>query len=1035
VEGERKQVTVLFADLKGSMELLADRDPEEARKILDPVLERMIEAVHHYEGTVNQVMGDGIMALFGAPLAHEDHAVRACYAALRMQESVRQYADHVFRSRGLPIQIRVGLNSGEVVVRAIGSDLHMDYTAVGRTTHLAARMEQAATPGSTLITAATLQLVEGYMQVRPLGPVAVRGLADPTEVYELVGARAVRSRLRAAATRGLTPFVGRTSELDQLAGTLDTVGRGHGQVVAIVGEPGVGKSRLVYEVVHSHRTHGWLVVESTSVSYGKATPYLPLIDSLKSYFHVDDRDDARTVREKVGGKIITLDLALLPAIPVFLSLFNVLDDDPQWEALEPAQRRVRTLEACKALVLRESQAQPLVLVFEDLHWIDAETQAFLDSLVESLPTARILLLVNYRPEYQHAWGSKTYYLQLRIDPLPADCADELLATLLGGDPGLALLKRSLIEATEGNPFFLEESIRTLVETRALSGERGVYRLAREVTAIEVAPTVQTVLAARIDRLPAGEKRLLQSAAVIGKDVPVPLLKAIAGLADDELGRQLTHLQAAEFLYETRVSPEAEYTFKHALTHDVAYGSLLGEPRRDLHARIVEAIERLYRGRLAERLEQLAHHAVRGEMWDKAAEYARQAGAQAMSRAANREAAGYLEQALSALQHLSPRAETVAKSIDLRFELRDALWSLGQADMVLGHLREAEALAQGAGDQRRLVRATVYLAHYSYTMDDSPRGPEPLRRARAAASALGDPVLELQADVRLGQVHLAMGDYHQAVAALTRVLRSIEGRPVDERWGMLVPPAVFARTLLLRALAELGDFPEGQPLADEVLRIGEQAGHPYTLIHAWWGAGAFYSRQGVVLRASPLLERAFELCRTAPYPALLPGVAASLAWASTLGGRAAQALALTEAIERGRAGQASRLAVLGEVYLQTGRLADATSCAARALDVARGRQSLGAEAWALRLLGEVATASEPANDAKAADHYRAGLSAASALRMRPLVAHCHLGLGKLYRRTGKREQATEHLTTTTTMYREMDMPYWLEKAETEMRRPA
>src|SRR5512136_387389 len=504
LEGERKHVTVLFADLKGSMELLADRDPEEARRLLDPVLERMMEAVHHYEGTVNQVMGDGIMALFGAPVAHEDHAVRACYAALRMQRWINLYADELQRGGGTPVQIRVGLNSGEVVVRAIGSDLHMDYTAVGQTTHLAARMEQMAKPGSVLVTGGTLKLAEGYVRVRPLGPVTVKGLDNPTEVYELTGMGPARSRLQASASRGLTRFVGRERELQQLAQALDHSGAGHGQAVAIVGEAGVGKSRIVWEFTRSHRTHGWLVLESGSVSYGRATPYLPVIELLKAYLRIEERDDQREIRERVAGKLLTLDRALEPLLTPLLALLDVPVDDTTWNALDPPQRRQRTLEAIKRLLLRESQVQPLLVIFEDLHWIDAETQALLDSLIEGLPTARLLLLVNYRPEYQHTWGNRTYYMQLRLDPLPPESAEQLLNVLLGADVGLDSLKRVLIARTEGNPFFLEESVQSLAETGTLLGERGAYRLAQRLQTVQIPATVQVVLAARIDRVPAGD---------------------------------------------------------------------------------------------------------------------------------------------------------------------------------------------------------------------------------------------------------------------------------------------------------------------------------------------------------------------------------------------------------------------------------------------------------------------------------------------------------------------------------------------------
>ncbi|HEY7494043.1 MAG TPA: adenylate/guanylate cyclase domain-containing protein [Candidatus Tectomicrobia bacterium] len=579
LEGERKQVTVLFADIKDSTELIRDLDPEAAQQLLDPALHTMMEAVHRFEGTVNQALGDGIMALFGAPLAHEDHALRACYAALTTQTAMREYTETVRRAHGIEMRIRVGLNSGEVVVRAIGNDLHMDYSAVGQTTHLAARMEQLATPGTIRLTATTLRLVEGLVRVQALGPIPVRGITEPVEVFELVGASALRRRLQAAAARGLTRFVGREAELAVLRQALDQTGAGHGQVVAVVGEAGVGKSRLVYEGIHSHHTQGRRVLESASVSYGKAAPSFPVVDLLKRYVHIEDTDEPRTVRARVTGQVLTLDETLQETIPALLWLLDALPDDSPFHTLEPPQRRQRTIEALKRVLLRESQVQPLLLVFEDLHWSDTETQALLDSLVESLPTARLLLLVNYRPEYQHGWGSKTYYTQLRLDPLPPASAEAVLNALLGPDLSLAPLKRLLIERTEGNPFFLEESVRTLVETGVLVGEAGAYRLAHALPTIQVPATVQAVLAARIDRLPAEEKQLLQAAAVIGTEVPLPLLEAIAELPEVAVQRGLAHLQTAEFLYETRLFPERAYTFKHALTQQVAYQSLLMSTRQ------------------------------------------------------------------------------------------------------------------------------------------------------------------------------------------------------------------------------------------------------------------------------------------------------------------------------------------------------------------------------------------------------------------------------------------------------------------------
>src|SRR5262245_9452659 len=677
------------------------------------------------------------MALFGAPLAHEDHAVRACYTALAMQDALHHYADEVRRTHGLPIQMRVGLHSGDVVVRTIGNDLHMDYSAIGQTTHLAARMEQLATPGSILLTAATLRLVEGLVRVNALGPVPVKGLTDPVDVFELVEASAIRRRLQAAATRGLTRFVGRETELVALQQALTRAEAGQGQVVALVGEAGVGKSRLVYEIVHSHRTQGWLVLESASVSYGKATPYFPVIDLLKRYAHVEDRDEPRTVRAKVTGHVLTLDEALQDTIPALLALLDVLSEDGPFLQLDPPQRRQRTLDALKRLLLRESQVQPLLLVFEDLHWIAPGSPALLDSLVERLPTARLLLLVNYRPEYQHGWGSKTYYTQLRLDPLPPVSAEEFLQALLGADPSLAPLEQLLIVRTQGNPFFLEESVRTLVETGVLVGERGAYRLAQLVESLQMPATVQAILAARIDRLSPEDKRLLQTAAVIGTEVPWSLLQAIAVAPEEGLHQGLGQLQAAEFLYETSLFPEHAYTFKHSLTHEVAYNSLLQERRRALHTRIVETIEELSADRLTEQVERLAHHALRGEVWDKALAYCRQAGAKAATRSAYREAVAYFEQALTAIGHLPAHRETLEQGIDLRLDIRSALLALGELGAIFDHLREAEALATALNDQRRLGWISAYMTNAVIGTSDQDCAVEFGQRALTIATASGD----------------------------------------------------------------------------------------------------------------------------------------------------------------------------------------------------------------------------------------------------------------------------------------------------------
>jgi class 3 adenylate cyclase/tetratricopeptide (TPR) repeat protein len=1021
--------------LKGSLELLvAERDPEEARQLLDPMLERMMAAVHRYEGTVNQIMGDGIMALFGAPIAHEDHAIRACYAALAMQEAIRRYSEEVRRVHGIEVQIRVGLNSGEVVVRAIGNDLHMDYSAIGQTTHLAARMEQLAPPGSIRLAADTLRLAEGWVQVIPLGPVPVKGLPAPVEVCELGGAGPARTRLQAFAARGLTPFVGRQAELAALHQALERAGAGHGQVVAVIGEPGVGKTRLFHEFTHASHTQGWLRLESSSTSYGKATPYLPIIDLLKAYFQLEDRDDGRRMREKLTGRLLTLDPALGPTLPAFLALLEVPIENPAWQALDPAQRRQRTLDALKRLLLRESQVQPLLLVFENLHWIDTETQAFLDGLVESLPAARLLLLVNYRPEYQHGWGTKTYYTQLRLDPLPPTSAEALLHSLLGDDASLAPLTHRLIERTQGNPFFLEESVRTLVETQVLVGSQGAYRLARALPTIQVPATVQAVLAARIDRLPREEKQLLQTAAVIGTEGPLALLQAVAEVPEGPLRLGLAHLQAAEFLYETRLFPEHEYTFKHALTQQVAYETLLQERRRALHARIVEALEALAGERVAEQVERLAHHALRAEVWDKAVAYCRQAGEKVMARSAYREAVAYFEQALNALQHLPEQRDTIEQAIDLRLALRSALWPSGALGRILAALREAEPLAATLDDPRRLGRVSTLLSIHFWNMGAYDQAVASAQRSLALATARGDVVLQALANQFLGAAYQAQGDYRRAIDCLGQTVASLVGAQRHERFGQVFLPAVHSRAWLAWCHADLGTFAEGRAFGEEGIRIAEAVDHPGSLMVASWGLGLLFLLKGDLPRALPRLEQAIGLCQDGDYLIYFPRIAAALSAAYTLCERVADAVPLlTQALEQTIATetiylQAHCRLILGDAHLLAGHLEETQALAERALAIAREHQEHGHQAYALRLLGEIAVRREPSASTQAEDYYRQALTLAEDLGMRPLQAHCHRGLGTLYATIGQREQARTVLSTAIALYRDMDMTFWLPQAE-------
>jgi len=972
LEGERKHVTVLLADLKGSMELLADRDPEEARQLLDPVLERMMEAVHHFEGTVNQVMGDGIMALFGAPIAHEDHAVRACYAALRMQERVSRYGDEIQRTHGVPIQIRVGINSGDVVVRSIGSDLHMDYTAVGQTTHLAARMEQMAKPGSSLLAPPTLRLVEGYVRVRSFGPVTIRGLAEPVEVFELLGASSSRTRLQVSAVRGLTRFIGRSAELEQLRAALERTRAGRGQVVAVVGEPGVGKSRLVLELADSHRTDGWLVLRSSAVSYGKAAPLLPVIELMKTYLGIDDRDDERRVHEKLTGKVLTLDEGLRSALPALQALLEVPVDAADWRSLGADQQRRRTLDAVRLVLLRESQRQPLLLILEDLHWIDADTQALLESLVETLPSRPFLLLVNYRPEYRHGWGGKTYYEQIRLDPLAPTSAEALVEVLLGGDAALTPLTALLIARAQGNPLFLEESVRALAETGVLAGERGAHRLVKAAPVIHLPATVQAIIAARIDRLPPEDKSLLQCASVVGEDVPQALLHAIAGLAEPDVTQALARLQSAEFIYQTRLFPDAEYTFKHTLTHEVAYGTLLQERRRALHVQVVDAIERLFPSALAEHRDRLVHHAFRGEVWGKA------------------------------VAHLRDLAEVASPA---------------EIDNVMGSSTESAGQFWWSGEYEQAIRAA--------------------ERDLAVATSFGNFSMLVMGTCRLAQANHALGNYERAADIFRQVVARVGGDLVHERLDMAALPSVWARSWLAWTLAELGDFDEAAAIAEEALAIAVSADHTYSRFQAFYGLGIVHLLRGRPGLAVPTLEQGLVLARLENNRFFVPFIAAPLGAAYAFAGRVEGGITMLEqAVEQAASmrlvpTQALRLAWLGQAHLMAGRRETALGHARRALQLAEDRRERGQQAYAERLLADIDAEARPADLSVAAGAYRRALDLAESLHMRPLVAQCLLGLARLHRQAGERDQARKGLADAIARFSTMGMTLWVERAQADL----
>ncbi|HLW72097.1 MAG TPA: adenylate/guanylate cyclase domain-containing protein [Candidatus Binataceae bacterium] len=1005
-------MTALFADLKGSTALMEDLDPEAAHAIVAPALRIMSEAVRRYEGYVARSTGDGIFALFGAPAAYEDHPQRALNAALAMQQELRAEGERRAAKGLQSLDARVGVHTGEVVAYSVETGGKVESRLVGHTANLAARLEAIAPAGSIAVSDYTRRLCEGYFELRGLGPMTVKGLSAPIEVYEVLGLGPLRSHFQLSARRGLTRFIGREHELAQMQRALELAIAGQGQVVTVMAEAGTGKSRLFHEFKATIPAT-CKVLEAYSVSHGKASAWLPMLELLRNYFGIQDTDDAAARREKVRNAQTELDLALTDTLPYLFGLLGVVEGADPLAQMDPQIKRQRTLEAIKRIILRENLNQPVVLIFEDLHWVDAQTQALLDLLADSVARANVLLLVNYRPEYHHEWTNKSYYSQLRLEPLGGADGAAMLAALLGEAVELNPLKRLITERTGGNPFFIEEIVQALFEDGALA-RNGVVKVTRSLSQLRLPPTVQGMLASRIDRQPSEHKQLLQTLAVIGRESSRALLRQVASHADTQLERILADLQAGEFIYEQPAATDVEYVFKHALTQEVAYNSLLIERRKQVHERAGHAVESLFAGQLDDHLTQLAHHYSHSDNIDKAIEYLGRAGQQAIKRSANAEAIENISSAIELLHALPDSPERDRQELRIQLALGPALiaiksWAAPEVERVFIRARQ---LCEKLRESQQLFATlfglyAVYLVRGRFRMA-SELANELLRRAQDA----NDPTLLMLGNLAAGDTLFEMGEFSQSLRHLEAGIALYIPEQHRAFAFSFIGLDIKVNCLSYAAsnLWHLGYPEQARRYSDAAVAWGQELAHPHSQAFAQGLAGNMGKLRGEI----PVVRRGAEklVALSAEHGFALWSAQATvlLGWAMVQQGQAARGIGLTrEGLATFRTtgadiGRPYFLSLLVEACIKTKCFEEGLTVLEEAQKLANQNENRSHDAELLRLRGELLLERDDSSIADAGNCFERAVKIARSQGAKSPELRATTSLARLLANQGRRDEA-------------------------------
>ncbi len=1020
-EAERRQLTVMFCDLIGSTELSRRLDPEDLREVLRRYQDEVSNAVIRYEGYVARFLGDGVLAYFGWPRAYEDQAERAVRAGLDAVAAVKGVNLDSHERLGA----RVGIATGQVVIGDLVGEVAADLEAVtGETPNLAARLQGIAKADQVAIGSSTRQLLGTTFELEDLGPHRLKGFSEDVYAWGVVGESAAESRFEAAHGRALTRLVGREHELGLLRERWDLAKGGEGQIVLLSGEAGIGKSRLLQDFAKRVGDEEHVTLRYQCSPHRTTSAFYPVIQRMRRAAGFANDDDNETKLDKLEALLSPNEEDIKAVMPLFAALLSLPAEDRFGPLdLSPQQLRYRTIEALIDQMLALSRRRPVLFVVEDAHWIDPSMADYVSEVMPRIADQSVLMLITYRPEFTPIWSGHPHLSLVALNRLGRRQAAEIAHSVGGRELMDAIIERIIVRA-DGIPLYVEELTKSVLES---------YVSKDEAAADAAIPaTLQSSLVARLDRLNE-VKEIAQVGAIIGREFSYDLLAAVTNKSEAEISAALDRLEESGLVFRRGVAPDATYTFKHSLVQDAAYNTILISRRRRLHALIVKVLEEQSDSQPGEKIYLLAHHAFHAENWEKAFAYSQSAGLRAMDRAAIREAVTLFERALAAGGQLPEARESLERAIDLRYELRNALWSIGAFEEILTHLHDAEQLAVKLDDARRIGWTSVYRSASLWQIGRAPEARTAAKNALSLNEAAQDLSLEIGANFYLGCAYVTSGDCRRAETFFQKVADPLVGDLSRQRCGLPFVPAVVSRSWLVWALAERGEFDQAAHHGEVALQIAKEVGHPFNLAHIYYDLGYFHGVKGDFEQAIGALEEAYALIREWSLTYLSPFIMGFLGHVYALSGRVAEGTSLLQQAVSGYESMGLGLfrslvrVQLGEALLLAGRVDEALAAAERGLALARKRDERGHEAYALRLLGEIAAHPDMSEPETGQQHYEKARVLAETLGMRPLAAHCHFGLGRLNGETGRPQEAATQLETAASLYRDLGMSRWQAQA--------